>query len=380
MSRDRFDVLERFEPLFETPEPSFELFLRRRDRKRRTQRVVAGAVALALFAATAWFVTGAPFDRTSTPTVPGPTGAPSPEPTPSVADPQAVGFIGLPPEGAAPSTPRRGELVLAFYGGTTSGARTRMWVYADGRMIWQKEFADLPYGANLSSTGYLEQRLTSEGVELLRSEVISTGMFEQSRALRVAGIGPCLNFIEVRNVDRLVGIRYSRDCGGEGMALALPAEAEALRRLDARLGDPASWLPPTAWEDPGIRAYVPSRFAVCFSTDPASDPVGAAHVLALLPELARVVLDGKERTSLTGLVLDPPEISEPLPFDYFCSTVTTDEARILAETFDVAGYERDEEWVLSYRFGARAPGPINEVGIEFEPIFPHGDWTCSACG
>jgi hypothetical protein len=43
MSRDRFDVLERFTPLFECPESSFEGFLRRRDRKRRRRHIALGA-------------------------------------------------------------------------------------------------------------------------------------------------------------------------------------------------------------------------------------------------------------------------------------------------------------------------------------------------
>jgi hypothetical protein len=72
MSRDRFDVLERFEALFEAPEPPFELFMRRRDRKRRNQRITAGVVGIAVFAAAIWIVTsGGPFDRTETPAVPG---------------------------------------------------------------------------------------------------------------------------------------------------------------------------------------------------------------------------------------------------------------------------------------------------------------------
>jgi dipeptidyl aminopeptidase/acylaminoacyl peptidase len=74
MSRDRFDVLERFTPLFEAPEPSFEGFVRRRDRKRRNQRISAGVVGIAVFLAAAWIATtGGPFDRTRTPAVPGPT-------------------------------------------------------------------------------------------------------------------------------------------------------------------------------------------------------------------------------------------------------------------------------------------------------------------
>jgi hypothetical protein len=54
---DRFDVLERFAPMFEPPEPSFERFLRRRDRKRRNQRIAAGVVGIAVFLAAAWIVT-----------------------------------------------------------------------------------------------------------------------------------------------------------------------------------------------------------------------------------------------------------------------------------------------------------------------------------
>jgi hypothetical protein len=68
MSNDRFDVLDRLAPLFEVPEPSFEAFLRRRDRKRRNQRITAGVVGIAVFVAAVWIVTTAgSFDRTTTP-------------------------------------------------------------------------------------------------------------------------------------------------------------------------------------------------------------------------------------------------------------------------------------------------------------------------
>lgn len=49
MRNDRFDVLERFEPMFRAPEPSFDKFLRRRDRKRRNQRIAAGVIGILLF-------------------------------------------------------------------------------------------------------------------------------------------------------------------------------------------------------------------------------------------------------------------------------------------------------------------------------------------
>ena len=53
--------------------------------------------------------------------------------------------------------------------------------------------------------------------------------------------------IEVRKGDRLVPLRWASD----------------LKRLEARLTDPESWLPASAWKQRKIRAYVPSRFEVC---------------------------------------------------------------------------------------------------------------------
>ena len=103
MRNDRFDALERFTPLFEVPEPSFEGFLRRRDRTRRNQRVAAGVVAIAIFVApVAWILAnGGWSDRIRTPAGPVPTVAPN--------DTQGIGLVGLAPAGATPSSPRRGE-------------------------------------------------------------------------------------------------------------------------------------------------------------------------------------------------------------------------------------------------------------------------------
>ena len=82
MNDERFEVMDRYAPLFEPPEPSFEGFVRRRDRKRRNQRVAAGAVGLAIFVASVWIVTtGGPFDRAQTPGAPGPTGVDQPSET-----------------------------------------------------------------------------------------------------------------------------------------------------------------------------------------------------------------------------------------------------------------------------------------------------------
>lgn len=172
------------------------------------------------------------------------------------------GFIGLAPLGATPSTPESGELEIFYWvapGAPGEGeGRSRNWVYADGRLI-----------SDRSSSGLLEQRLSPEGVELLRSEILSTGQFghepppppppppcPKGESSGDNGCAPpqpppladeplqipFFITIEVRDVGRLLRVDRASD----------------LWRLEARLTDPGSWLPASAWADREIRAYVPS--------------------------------------------------------------------------------------------------------------------------
>jgi hypothetical protein len=68
------DERERFEEafaLFERPEPAWERLVRRRDRKRRNQRIAAGVVGIAVFVAAIWIVTsGLSLDRSDSSVVP----------------------------------------------------------------------------------------------------------------------------------------------------------------------------------------------------------------------------------------------------------------------------------------------------------------------
>jgi hypothetical protein len=359
-----------------SPSYSFNDLGRRRDRKRRNQRIAAGVVGITIFVAAIWIVTGSPFDRTPTPATTGPAVPPARTP---------VGFIGLPPEGATPSAPENGELVLSFSGRSTTdgGSLIEAWVYADGRLIWAQA-GDFPYGANETRTGFLEQRLTSEGVDLMRSRIVSTGLFDHDLALlsghvreNAAGmrqpVGVIWGTIRVRDGDRLIRVdwsnpeMYPRDPG----IVATPEQASKLERLDALLTHPASWLPTSAWLGSAIRAYVPSRYAVCY--EPAERGIGPSRILNVLPPSA-------------GDLLRATAISGPRGATY-CSDVTTEEARTLAETFNGLGVEQDERSAngrLGYIFEPAvplAPGPIeNTVSIYFEPILPNGEWTCSVCG
>ena len=272
-----------------------------------------------------------------------------------------TGFIGLPPLGATPSAPESGELEVFYWvwspqlrrpptwSGDGDVGRSRAWVYADGRLIWLRE-ATLPEGANRWSTGFLEQRLSPEGVELLRSEVASHAVACRRDA------GGCGVRIQLRDGNRLVPVRWARDL-----------EHSELKRLEARLSDPASWLPASAWEDSKTKAYVPSRFAVCYGWP--GHRIDLPGILTLLPAPVEDTLRARNPSRLDW---------ERGP--QYCSDVTTEEARGLAKNLDEAGFEREgPAWWLAYGF--KVPGAIGEGGlIFFEPYLPHGEWTCSPCG
>lgn len=269
------------------------------------------------------------------------------------------GIIGLPPVGATPSTPERG--VLEMYYGVTGGrasdyARTRNWVYADGRLI---RFGRPP------RRGFLEQRLTREGVKLLRAEIVSAGGFGHtqpppgSTSLNET-FGPA--DIKVRNGDRLVPLRWASD----------------LKHLEARLTNPGTWLPASAWKQPKPKAYVPARFEVCATAVVVPDldkprqarpvPMAPARIVALLPEAVQNVLRGTDWRTQRGI-------------NGGCFAVTTAGARSLAKALENAepAVTRKGGFVnLGYHFDA--PGSRRQVWIGFNPYLPHGETTCLGCG
>jgi hypothetical protein len=232
---DEQQVFERVMRGFVPPDDSLERLERRRDRKRRNQRIAAGVVGIAVFVPAIWIVTsGGVFDRSETSVVPGgdvtgpatETGpAVSGPPTGYTGDPFSVGFDGLPPESATPSEPFRGELVVE---GLSCGTCRRPYItnlYADGRLIWAK---GVPFsGGCCRFSAWIEQRLTPEGVELLGELWRELPPFERRR-------------------------------------------------------NPGEQLPVSAWEDVELRPYVPQRYAIL----PRS--------LGMFPAAARDLLRGTE--------------------------------------------------------------------------------------
>jgi hypothetical protein len=276
------------------------------------------------------------------------------------------GIVGLPPVGATPSTPESGALEMHYrLHGVPGGGKN--WVYADGRLIKLGGWAN-----GRTRRGFIEQRLTREGVKLLRSEIVSAGGFGHDQPPPGSDSLPDRwPPIQVRRGDRLVPLRWASD----------------LERLEARLTDPESWLPAGAWKQRKFRAYVPSRFEVCAAAVVVPDidkprqgrlvQMGPARIVALLPAAAQDVLRGRDwRTR--ALRLTP---SARRGIYGGCFAVTTNEARSLAKALDGAGpatARKGGAINLNYKFDA--PSPSRQVWISFDPFLPHGEVICSACG
>jgi hypothetical protein len=318
------------------------------------------------------------------------------------------GFIGLPPVGATPSAPESGELVLRWEGNSASHAWPEWrggdvrpyvgaWVYADGRMIWWRDNRQVPEGANELTTGYLEQRLTPEGVELLRSEVV--GLLDHSRALletvppdddpwpRALGgltlfvprdYGSHWGAVDVRDGDRLVRL-YWASVEGKGFShegtIATPKQLSALRRIDALLTDPTSVLPSSAWAVREVRAYVPSHYAICIDTSPPKD---VSQLLSLLPAQAGDILRGKSRTRVEDDVVTNTRDDERMRvvgrWVTYCSKLTTEDAREVANA--VSGLEQDQTFrpfSLVYRL-AEGANDWEAPTISFDPYLPDGQF------
>ena len=306
------------------------------------------------------------------------------------------GFIGVPPVGATPSSPESGELVLRWDGFTGSHAAgthaiRRVWVYADGRFIWDRREHDadlpggVPEGANEFNSGYLEQRLTSDGVELVRAAAAE--LVDRSRALvdeipaqtdpwlvgndRLTLVlpkdfGSAWGDLVVPDGDRWARLRWGAADevypAPEGTN-ATPEQLSSLRRVYALLADdPASVLPSNAWAAQKTRAYVPSHYAVCVHTPPKE----VSQILAMLPTQAADLLRDKTLTHSEG-----PGPSRD------CFRVDTEDARKVAGA--LSGLDREPEWdglALAYRV-ADAIDYQDRTWIWFEPYFPDGQITFS---
>jgi len=272
-------------------------------------------------------------------------------------------FTGFPPDGVAPSTPETGQLVLSFNGRVSSLAMEfhRVWVFADGRLIWKRNLEGSgatsgAFGSARPTTAVIEQRLTPEGVELLRAMTVASGLRDiepVGASLRARhGVGVLWGGLAVHVSGRLVDAGWSDS------------------KLPGLLADPASWTPASAWDDPRVGGYVPSRYAVCMDhVGPAGlKGIGPAGVWDLLPEHIRILIRSRA-------IADPiPEWHE---IDSRCLfEVSTDDARTIAAALDDAGLA---DGIPVSDPSGRGEAIVGEGIVQLLVVLPNGDVVCE-CG
>ncbi len=226
-------------------------------------------------------------------------------------------FAGLPPEGTPASTPANGRIILNI--SPASGATWN--VYADGRIIWQRysragDPLVIPNRVDPLHTGLVQQRLTPQGVRLLRSRILAIGqptdLFRHNLALGRKAFEKHeeVAWYQVRTRGHLIYAQVLPPSLQPRMATV--AQMRALARINALVANSASRLPAGAWADRTIRPYVPSHYQLVFDRF-APDP-------AKLASPAREML----------------REYQPL-LDHACQVVTTEQARALFAALGEAG-------------------------------------------
>jgi len=261
-------------------------------------------------------------------------------------------FTGLPPLGVEPSKPETGELVLTFTGRVSSYGLRFTKVYEDGRLITGVE--------RPGTYDVIEQHLTPEGVDLMRSAVLTDTALD-------------------RDLDSLYRQHNPLSSGGGPGAVWAWLQAQVGEQrfqvgwsdpdLPARIVDPGSWLPAHAWLDQRSMPYVASRYAVCVGIPvawgAAPDPRSAAEVFELLPEPSRSLIR-------SSAVASTPDAENP----GCLYEVATADARVIAPTLDRT--MADTGTILRWTTRGQ-PSGRGEVTVELLRVLPDGGSVCN-CG
>jgi hypothetical protein len=259
-------------------------------------------------------------------------------PTPSTSEAVPATTVALLPEGPG-SVPVTGEMVAAL----NIRHRGVYRLYADGRLIqvWSR----------------LEQRLTPEGVERVRSRFLSSGLFES--AVPVSSIDElCAISACVRDGDQWLEVQV--DVGGPSESRAPP---EAVRLFDD-LVNIDLWLPATEWVDAKVKPYVPGLIGTCFGMYVDGDPAGfdLDGLVSRLSEQAATVLAAHEQSAEMESLLLPltrfdAGISSPIVEpESGCVELTLEEARTLANALLPPSGDGTRDDGITLRLG-RQPDP-----------------------
>ena len=226
-------------------------------------------------------------------------------------------FAGVPAAGVTASAPTTGTMLISL-----KPTPTTTWtLYADGRILWQKwttagEATVVPAGERRLDTGVVQQRLTLKGVQLIRSKIVSTGLFEHNLMLDLGGHGTWV-FDQVRRGGRIVSVQGVSLAAQPHFRWATAAQRHALAWIAGFVADPAKWIPTSAWADRQIRAFVPARYLIAVDRS--------------YPDLSKLPSRVRE------MLLQYRALRR-----YGCQILTTGETRALLQTFAEARISPDE--------------------------------------
>jgi hypothetical protein len=279
--------------------------------KRRRRLVVAAAATIIVIAAAAVLVYRSGDDTTDiVPAGPGPT-------TTTTTRSFSERLNAFPSGGGIPSPPETGVLLPDL-------PSLPVFVYEDGRVI-SSRFIRLD---GFRWKNWFEQRLTPEGVELVKAEIRDGGRLDHSTPPPGGPIG---------------WVYFDGD-----------------RVLITKTDPDLSWLPAGAWQDPEPTLFVPSKYLVCLG-----GTGDASAILARLPATAAELFARATRSE------GGPMASPNGP----CFDFATDDARKVAVALHAAGAGQPGIGnPFSYGFGHH-DAKSDWVGIEigFTAYLPHGN-------
>jgi hypothetical protein len=192
------------------------------------------------------------------------------------------------------------------------------------------------------TSGWFEQRLTPEGVELMLSDLVARGPLlspEQTGAFCPDDSYQLTARVSARDRSFFQGV--------------LDPE------LVERITDPAAWLPPRAWADRQVRSFVPTRYLAFFAGIGAAPPPIPIIAAALPPPLDDTIRARDWVENHSG------------PAWLLYSTVTTEDARTMIDILDAAGVEQsDQPGGPGPEYQFEHPGSRRSFRLSFIPVLP----------
>ncbi|MET0888358.1 MAG: hypothetical protein ABWX92_18125 [Mycetocola sp.] len=297
----------------------------------------------------------------------------------------AFGFVGTPgtsepglgaplAEGVRANPVPSAELVASFYTHWSAGKDQFIYVYDDGRVVFMQR-------------GWQQRVLTTEGVELLRAEIIASGILGPSRYAEAHQFGSGA-FVQLR-IDGVLTAAWQPPRTADH-------EVDAFNRVINQLSNFDHWLPAEAWARPEMVAYVPSGYAVCVSGENTSFPSVHDAMLPHLPDDAAAALAAGPRFDAIDPQTDGYAGSNLSPSSDIvgCRHLTPAQAQSVVDTLVREGWgvedsgppSEGEQVVLTEReridpfdMSTTIPG-VGRLHVGFSAILPHGVPECACYG